>query len=162
MIFFPGALLIGCVLALALTPAGPGKLKGYEVLGTCLLMLFTVVSSLIWSDRGYAVSWDNHSVYLREYGGRFLFRRHPFAGIALRDIRGIKFLPPPRGVPPKYPLLQIDARSHTEGPPLFVDPNYFKASSLTVFINELRRRLPQLSDGKQSKAIDCLLKRLGS
>jgi hypothetical protein len=61
-------------------------------------------------------------------------------------------------VPPKYPLLEVDARSHQGGPPLFIDLNYFTASSLMVFINDLRDRLPQLSEGKQGKAVDGLLK----
>ena len=55
----------------------------------------------------------------------------------------------------------LDALSHPWEGPLFIDPNYFTASSLTVFLNELCERRPDLSEGKQGNAIDGLLKRLG-
>ena len=85
-------------------------------------------------------------------------RDKKYETISVADVRGIKVLPAPRGVPPKYPLLEIEAPSHIADVPLFIDPNYFTASSLTAFIEDLRSHVPEMRSGSQIKVVDHLLK----
>jgi hypothetical protein len=127
------------------------------IAGAALLDLVVVVF-LLWLDFGNAVAWDDESVYTRQAGGRLFFRRHPFACVPFTDIRGFVLHPPPRGVPPKFPLLEIDAPRHADGPPLFIDPSHFKASSLAMFVNDLREHVPEMQSGPQAKVAERLLK----
>jgi hypothetical protein len=161
MIFFPGFILMIMLAMLLLSPhlqAG----NGAEGLAAVFAIDLAVVSSLLWSDYGHTLSWDDENVYLRQYGGRVFMRRHPYISVPFADVREIIFHPPPRGVPPKYPLLEIDAPSHSNDAPLLIDPNYFTASSVEAFIISLCERRRELREGKQAKAIDLLLKKLGT
>ena len=158
MIFFPGFILLIMLGMLLLLPRLQAAENAAEGLAAVFAVDAAVVASLFWSDFGCAISWDNDAVYVRQYGGRFFMKRHPYASVPYSDIRGITLHPPPRGVPPKYPLLEIDAPSHVGGPPLFIDPNYFTAASLGSFLNDLRARLPELREGMQGAAVERLLK----
>ena len=117
-----------------------------------------VIGIGLWLDFGNAITWDNDAVYVRQGGSRLFFRRHPFASIPFNDIQGVVLHPPPRGVPPKYPLLEIEAPTHANGPPLFIDPNYFKASSLVMLVHDLRERVPEMQSGPQAKVVERLMK----
>ena len=157
MIFVPG-LILCCMLVLLLASSRLQAAHAGSLLVATAIVDAVVVCSLAWSDWGYAISWDNDSVYMRQYGGRFLFRRHSFISVPFSDIHGIILHPPPRGVPTKYPLLELDTRSREHGPPLFIDPNYFKASSLAMFVNDLRERVPEMQRGPQVKITERLLR----
>lgn len=161
MIFFPGFILLACLIWIATSQRlqEGGAFRGFVAI---LAIDGAVVCSLLWSDFGHTLSWDNEAVYLRAYGGRFLMRRHPFEKVRFDDFRGLIFHPAPRGVPPKFPLLQLDAPSNPDGAPLLIDPNFFTGASLASFINELCGRRPEMRQGKQGKAIDRLLKTLGA
>lgn len=161
MIFFPGTILLGMLVLLLFSQrvqAGGGS-KG---LALVFAIDAAVVCSLLWSDLGHAVSWDNDAVWVRQYGGRFLMRRHSFKKVRFSDIRGLIFHSPPRGVPPRFPLLELDAPSNQEGPALFIDPNYFTGSTLVSFIDQLCARTPEMRAGKQAKAVGRLLRTLGA
>jgi hypothetical protein len=69
--------------------------------------------------------------------------------VAASNIRGLIILTPPRGVSPKYSLIEIDDPSHNNEPPLLIDPNYFTASSLETFINAPSERRPDIEEGKE-------------
>jgi hypothetical protein len=157
MIFLPGFILLGMLILLLFSP----RLQAAHA-GKGLAAVFgidsAVVLFLLWLNRGHLVAWDNARVFVRQPDTDLFLRRHPIASVPFEDIRGIIFRAPPRGIPPKFPLLELDAPLHAEGSPLLIDPNYFTASSLTMFINDLRQRLPQLREGKQAKSIDGLLK----
>lgn len=159
MIFFPGTVLLVLFVLVALSHGG-AKWSVLEGIAATLGIGVVAIGFGLYSDLGNAVEWDSDSVYVRQGGSRFFFRRHPFASVPFSGISGLTFHPPPRGVPPKYPLLELNAGSHAHGPPLLIDPNYFTRLSLALFITELCERRPQVREGKQGKAIDGLLKRL--
>jgi len=157
MIFFPAICLIAVTLP-GFFSDSPNRWGGMEGIAGAALLDLAVVVFLLWLDFGNAVAWDNDTVYVRQAGERLFFRRQPFACVPFADIRGFVLHPPPRGVPPKYPLLEIDAPTHANGPPLFIDPNYFKASSLAMFVEDLRVRVPEIQRGSQAKVAERLLK----
>jgi hypothetical protein len=157
MIFVPGAVIVGGILLLAFSHA-PGKWGGIEGGLATFGIGVVAISFGLYSNFGNTVSWDNDAVHVRQGGSRLFFRRHPFACVPFADIRGFVLHPPPRGVPPKFPLLEIDAPGHADGPPLFIDPNYFKASSLAIFVNDLREHVPEMRSGPQAKVAERLLK----
>ena len=159
MIFFPGLCLISVFLLLAFSHA-PGQWSGMEGIAATVGIGVVSLSFVLWSDHGHLVAWDDDAVYVRRVGGKLFFRRHSFVAIPYSDIRGFNFLPPARGAPPKYPLLELDVPSHMHGPPLLIDPNYFTASSLATFVNVLSERRPGMLQGKRGKAVAGLLKRL--
>jgi len=157
MIFFPAICLIAVTLP-GFFSDSPNRWGGMEGIAGAALLDLAVVVFLLWLDFGNAVAWDNDTVYVRQAGGGLFFRRHPFAAVPFADMHGLILHPSPRGVPPKFPLLELDAPDHQDGPSLFIDPNYFKASSLAMFVNDLRERVPEMQSGPQAKVADHLLK----
>ncbi len=125
-------------------------------MGIGIVLLATVFS--FWTNKGHVVSWDAETVFVRQPDSTVLLQRFPFAKVPFVDIRDLNFLPPPRGVPPAFPLLELDAPGHENGPPLTIDPNYFTASSLMAFVEELTKRRPEMLEGKQGKAVANLLR----
>jgi hypothetical protein len=157
MIFFPGSILLVGLLAILFSRR---LQEGHAAQGLAATFAIdaAVVLFLVWSNRGHVVAWDESAVYVRQPDEDLLFRRYPYAAVPYTDIRGIKLLPPPRGVPPRFPLLEIVAPTHVSGPPLFIDPNYFRRRSLANFVDEICARVPEMKAGANAKTMNRLTK----
>jgi hypothetical protein len=108
-----------------------------------------------WDNRANAISWNNEAIYLRQLSpwGRFVSK---FARIPYDYIESVQ----QRGKPPREPtllnLIEIVLRRADRVPKrhFFVDPNYFDASSLIVFFEDLRKKAPQLTHGECGEQFD--------
>jgi hypothetical protein len=120
-----------------------------------------VISFGNWDNRANAIAWDNAAIYMRQKSqwGRGFSK---FARIPYESIESVQ----PRGKPPHEPtlldLIEIVLRRADRVPKrhFFVDPNYFDASSLTVFFDDLRKKAPQLMQGEHGEQFDKALSRL--
>ena len=161
MIIVPGFIALA-LLALYLVSPNLQAAKN-AILGWLMLVGILTLANvfLLWMNRGHTVYWDDTSVSIRQPDADLFMRRFPVATVAYADVRGIKLLSPPRGVPPRFPLVAIETEGQRSGSPLLIDPNYFTPSSLSGFIDELRARVPKLNEPSQAKIIGRLLKVLG-
>jgi len=160
MIFFPGTIL--AVLAIALLFSSKHiDPSMWEGLAAVVGLGVVAVGFDMWTGFGHSIQWDNSAVYIRQIHAEWGRFRQKFARLEYDDIEGIKSVGWPRGVPPRFPLIEVVVKKTVRLPKkhFVIDPNYLNRPSLAVFFDDLRQKAPQVNVGASGALLDHLMPR---